>query len=836
MAKRIYPWILLLILAASRISVQPVVAQGLVEMNAQASFAGIFRENHWLPLQIQVRNEGDPISGRLIVRPEISGRVVSNAYSTPIDLPTGSEKTAFLYIQARGINTELIVELLDDDGLVVVNDTIRLQGIDAQDRLYVTVSGPSAQVVPLSGVVIGGYRAFQASWDTDDLPDAGIALDAVDMMIFNDVDTSTLSLGQQQALKTWVTNGGHMIVTGGPNWQGTSAGLLDLLPFTPVSNQRISDLSVLGAFTGHPSETLRGETIIATGTVAEGAQVLASTEELPLIVRHQIGDGLVDYLAIDPSQQPLRGWRFLDDFWFRLLLQVDSRPAWTVGFTDYEQAARAISVLPGVDLLPPVSILCVFLGAYILVIGPLNYLILSRLNKREWAWFTIPLSIVGFSIISWTVGFNLRGSEVTISNLTVVESWPNSDQARAQQLIGLLSPRRATYTMNLEDERFLKVIPPLSQGNLVSPSTLQSDAEIVQRGVFEAQDFSVDGGIFANFQTTGMIARPEIGGLLTLSYNDDNTQSLQGSIRNDSGIVLQNPVVLARGVAYQLNRNIEPGDIVTLNPRDLTLALQDGLPAASPLEFSYINADRVLSAGGFNTVLSFSNDTTIANIMGENYIQRRSRDVPQTTMDVQEVRRRQSFISAFMRDQFGSTARGNRVYLVAWAETAPLDNINLVDAPSRSFSLALYVVELEVLVEKPASSQEVIITPDQFSWVARERVDLPEANPAETMLFPDTAVTFRFTPMPDSVLTTITEMEIQLKRSSSFGRNVPLELWNWSTQQWEAYETPTFEVYKIEDPAPYLGPGNAVEVRFLFDRGTNTARLRDIQVTQRGSF
>ena len=55
-----------------------------------------------------------------------------------------------------------------------------------------------------------------------------------------------------------------------------------------------------------------------------------------------------------------------------------------------------------------------------MLIGPLNYALLAKLGKPGWGWLTIPLIIIGFTLIAWTVGFNLRGAEViVIMSLTV---------------------------------------------------------------------------------------------------------------------------------------------------------------------------------------------------------------------------------------------------------------------------------------------------------------------------------------------------------------------------------------------------------------------------------
>ncbi|NOG49686.1 MAG: hypothetical protein HND48_09765 [Chloroflexi bacterium] len=70
-----------------------------------------------------------------------------------------------------------------------------------------------------------------------------------------------------------------------------------------------------------------------------------------------------------------------------------------------------------------------FLLAYVVLIGPVNYFILSRIGRREFAWLTVPGLIAVFTIAAWVTGFNLRGTDVTLSRLSVIESWPGAEDA-----------------------------------------------------------------------------------------------------------------------------------------------------------------------------------------------------------------------------------------------------------------------------------------------------------------------------------------------------------------------------------------------------------------------
>src|SRR5688572_29797794 len=91
----------------------------LLTLAVEAGFDGNFREEQWLPVSIRVSNDGDDIEGRLVVRPETSNNAVNSSYSTPISLPQGSRKSVFLYITAQSFASQIRIELIDNDGVVV---------------------------------------------------------------------------------------------------------------------------------------------------------------------------------------------------------------------------------------------------------------------------------------------------------------------------------------------------------------------------------------------------------------------------------------------------------------------------------------------------------------------------------------------------------------------------------------------------------------------------------------------------------------------------------------------------------------------------------------------
>lgn len=841
--KKVVRWLVLLACFLPALIVgQSTQAQGLsalVTLAVSPGFDGYFRAHQWMPLRVTVQNNGDAVTGRLVVRPETSGNALTNTFSTPVDLPSGSNQVIWLYITARSNAQRVRVELLNDDNRVVADRDVSLVNVRSRDRLYAVVSGAAAgSVIDLSPAHIGGYDSYQVNWSISDVPERAAALASIDALVFNATDTGTLTGAQRSTLTEWVTRGGHLIVTGGAGWQSTAAGLVALLPLVPENAAPADDLMGLVRLAGQYNTVLRGQYVLATGALNDGARVLAATAAgAPLVVRRELGSGTVDYIAADPNAQPLRGWTGLSDLWFSLLTSTNVRPAWTYGFADWDRASDAIGILPGLNLLPEVSLLAGFLLGYIFLVGPFNYFLLSRLNRRGLAWVTIPILIIIFSILARTIGFNLRGNQATLSRLSVIQTWPDSDQAQVDQLIGLLAPRRGIYSIDVTGERMLRPIPGGSQNTGVLGGRAQVNANIEQTGTFRAVDFPVDDSYIAGFSASGVIPRPDVGGRVTLSFNSgDRLQTLRGSIRNDTDQTLYDPVILARGVSYRLAGALGPGTVRTFDGDDLVLA-GNTQPVPSSLEFAPGEANPYLVTNFFrspNQVYSSEARRTAIDILGpDNYNTSGLRIALGDDTETQELGRRQAFLESFIIDQFASTSRGNRVFLAAWTSEAPF-NETVEGAGWRPMDTTLYLIELEVEVSAPRA--RVIVGQDQFSWVTLARLGASDVGPFNFALYNEAEVIFRFTPLPESVLATVEELTLIVRRPASIATLISVEVWNWRLESWDSITIDTSGRFIFEDHAPYLGPHNAVQVRIRRPDTGSTIFIEQMGVEQRGRF
>ncbi|HUG31043.1 MAG TPA: hypothetical protein VMQ65_11080, partial [Candidatus Limnocylindria bacterium] len=378
-----------------------VAAEGLT-MSARILLQGHARAGSWAAIEVTLQNDGPRIEGEL----RMDGGAQSNArYAMAVKMETGSRQTYVLHAQPPAFGRNVTVDLVAGDQVIdsvsvayLVHDSTQLvvgvlaerpAGIVAQIALPVNAVGVAAAIVPLT---IG------------DLPERAEGWAVLDRLVWQDLDSNQLSLAQLDSLRRWLAAGGRLIIVGGSAGIGTlSAFPDDILPFRPTATLDL-DPAVLTDLIGPLPQ---GATDLpAMGGALTRGRALATAGDRVVAADLGYGNGRVTLLGFDPTTAWLSESRNIDSLW-RGVLPERTRDGSVL--VDDSQLVQAVYQLPSLAL-PPTSGLLVIIGAYILIIGPLNYLILRRLDRRELAWITMPVLVLGFSAAAYTYGALLRGT------------------------------------------------------------------------------------------------------------------------------------------------------------------------------------------------------------------------------------------------------------------------------------------------------------------------------------------------------------------------------------------------------------------------------------------
>ena len=530
-----------------------------ISLAAQAGFDGYFKDNHLIPVRVTVENAGPNLEASVQIRLRRQNNA-QTVYQHPVSLPTTSRKAFFVYVYPESFITgsNLGVSLIAEEREVAATQA-RLNSIRPGDRLYGVLAGNPSAFNLLGDIEPPGGQAFVAQLTPEDLPETSAALVALDVIIVSDVDSSLISPAALQAMRDWVSEGGHLLVSGGVDWQKTAQGFGELLPLSPDGAANIDASQPIQDYTKTPAAINAG-LFLSTGSLRPRAEILIGDEDLPIVARNRLGGGMVTYLSVDPSQEPLRSWGGLEGFYRRLLQTPPGEPSWAGGIRNFDPAAQAVATLPDLPA-PSAWLFCGFLALYVVALGPANYFLLRKFRRRELAWLSIPALVILFSALAFVTGNRMRGTHPILHRMAVVQAWPEAGHARVDGLVGLFSPRRATYRLELGPSYLVHPIPSVNSvagGNWVIE---QRGDQVALPGV------RIEVGGMHAVSVRGPVAAPDVSHDLEIRPAGQ-AATLQGSVTNHSSLNFKDVVVIARGKIQRLG-DVGPGETRQIHLADL---------------------------------------------------------------------------------------------------------------------------------------------------------------------------------------------------------------------------------------------------------------------------
>ena len=511
-------------------------------LDIRAGYENGYRLGEWFPVEINVGNDGPDI--RATLEWSFPGQPEEQIFQRTIDLPRGARKRVLIDVFANTFARTGLVRILDGSDELARQD-VTLESFDESVFLIGVLSSDPALMNSLDAQQVSGYsntrvRHLVASG----LPETVAELRGLNALFLHDIDSAALSPAQREAIGLWVGQGGQLVVSGGVNAQKAAGGLADLLPVQAIGALSQGDLAPLAQLAGNNAPPL------AASAALNQAQPRAGAEQLPLgaplLYQWAYGSGRVIFSAFDLNS--LRGWAGEGALWSQLLPRPPTLlPGAGSTLHQFNLLDRGVLKLPVLDL-PSTFTILLFLLVYILIIGPLNYVILRRLRRLELAWVTIPVIVLTFAAGLYIVGRVVRGGQPQFNQVAVVQGVEGQGRGGATSFIGLFSPNRSNYTLSF------------SPGTLVSSGSSRSflisrfDTVVADEAGARTLDLLADVA-----SVTTIVAEAAIDLPLSVQSNltvDDS--GVQGEIRNTGTSPLED-VTIVRGEMFAELGTLAPG-------------------------------------------------------------------------------------------------------------------------------------------------------------------------------------------------------------------------------------------------------------------------------------
>lgn len=796
----VFVLLLAVVWPAASVQAAPATQADAIQLDARVGFDGYVQSGAWAPITVTASNDGPDVLAEVRVTADpFTG--TRTHYTRPLDLPRGSRKQVTLYaadVAAFGAGVQ--VELLDERGRVLQSEAVRVETITPTTLLVGVWSGSPQGLAGLALVEPSSGETRLATLTADDLPPDAKGWQALDVLAISDADTGALSPEQRAALEAWLAGGGRLIIVGGVGYQRTLAGLDGI---APVQAQDVEGLPVgaLAPFGAPDGDAPEGEAQVAVGPLADDARTLVSEGGVPLVAWRPAGYGRVDFFAPDPALAPLAGWEGLAGVWHAILADGRPRPSWGYGFAEQWSYARdAVAAVPGITL-PSVLQLCGFLALYVVLVGPVNYVVLTRLKRRELAWFTIPALILLFSAITYVTGFQLRGSTAVVHRLAVVQSWEDSDVAAVEGLVGVWSPRRARYDVEVEPGLLARPLPGSIGGALGTTTT----AEVEQTENFRLRDVAVDIGSVTPFAVEGYVETPTgVSADLALAPEGDSIH-IEGRVHNTGTLDLADTSLLVGGTLVPL------GDLPAGASIDVDEALAGGRAVrggASALDPYPLDMVGYYPGGPY--------DTLVAEVSGGE------------CFGAPDIQRRCNLMLSVMNGQ----VQGRGVYLFGWGDSLPFD-ADVVDGRSEQIDLALHVVQLDA--ELRAGEQGVLqVPPGLMQWQILTQDGYGFANPYDLYMYTGQQFAFRYEPSPLVPRLDVQAVSIHMESNIPSDEAPILQVRNVQTGRWDTLDA-ELGTTVVDTPDLYVDAVGGIDVRIIGEDASFGTQISRFDVTLHGT-
>jgi len=555
------------------VSVGALAADNGLTLTVHVGYQDVVKAGDWMPVTIDAKNTGAGVDGTLEVQEALNGQPGVTGlpvYHQSISLATGSSKRIRTYVTVDTTGATITARIVQNGRVIVSQDSG-------------STSTPTTMIGVLSdqGTSLDGFAAVHPAsvaarvvhLTAGDIAESAIPLRAFDILAIDDFATDSLTTAQRTAIADFVRAGGDLLLGTGAAWHKTLAGLPPAIVPMAISGTASVTTSLLG---GSPVE-------VARGVVTPGPIWLASGSQ-PLLLERQVGAGTVTLATFDWNQEPVAGWSGTAP----LLRQLIARSvigtggstqnfayamgaSGPMGFGSQPTIASksgaltsTLGNLPGLDL-PSLTLTGLLVLLYVVLVGPVNYVVLGAMRRRALAWVTVPLIAVIAAGGAYGAGVFTKGRSVQANQIAILHVQPGWDHAYQETYTGIMAPSRGDYQATIGGGRLL--ISPIVNNGGFGPGAFgtASRSGSIRINV-DNNNVTLPGMtafVLGGFATESMNAAPQLGAHLQLLNG-----KLTGTIENHSNLAFTD-AVLIMGDSFQTFGAFKPGATaaVSLDPK-----------------------------------------------------------------------------------------------------------------------------------------------------------------------------------------------------------------------------------------------------------------------------
>lgn len=500
-------------------------AGGEFYVQVNLGFDGYVRSGELAPIEIEVTNNFQDLEGKIqfLIEQNINNKYGYIAYSKDLNIAKGTTKNIKMNIFSEQSSFGYKVRILDKNDKVIWENKKRTELAISKKKLAIGILSDDIDSLKYLGLVhYDEANTFEVVNISNIVPEEEELLNSFEVIILSNYNIETLNNKQIENIENWVESGGVVLLESESNYFNRFIEFKDL-EFTEIQENKYQE-----------------------GKIYKGVY----------------GKGKVISTTFNLGLRPFIEWEGKINFLSELLQNeiniLDDIDELNVK-TNLYRTKNVIGNIP-IEKIPSLKVIILILLSFVIIVGPLNYLILKRIDKREKGWITIPIIVVAFSIFIYIWGFGTRFDDPISNNISIIEMDKDLKVGKIETISGLTDFQDGDLDVTIPENSISSMFNEMGyintngfeNGDIFAEKLFKEDKYIIFKntGVWDIQYINIKEKIEG---------QEFISSDLTIGENE-----IIGKITNVSPYQLEDVVVLIS------EQYIEVGDMTSGESKDIS--------------------------------------------------------------------------------------------------------------------------------------------------------------------------------------------------------------------------------------------------------------------------
>jgi hypothetical protein len=452
MKRKLPAWLMIFVCILGLFSVGSAAGLRTVNADDDGRFSGkvsvLKEDSEILSLQVEVTNVGDDFDGTVRLMLNVTDGDGRCAFDTPITLPNGGDKkfTVRIPVDILGTNRTKgngTLFFIDESGksLSSINFSNLFNKTDTTTGVGVGILSDDPDSLSCLDMNVNSFGFFEEAQpmnlvelNADNLTEE---LYGLYFLVIDQFDMSSLPKDEISAIEEWTRNGGWLIIGTGerasdtmdafdPDFLQTKHG--DISEPGTVNNVSALADSVSSYY---PDFTENGIDFknMAVAELSTTSSVDYESSSIPGLYGAR-DNGAVGVLPFSLGEEELDKLPdyVVENIYYEVMSNAASYNNYISGDAYNYYVKNVFSLMDNANTNVDFSMLGILIVIYVIIVGPVLYLVLSRAKKREWYWAAVPAAGVLFIAMVFLFGQNLRLGKAKIYSIAVERADGNDEE------------------------------------------------------------------------------------------------------------------------------------------------------------------------------------------------------------------------------------------------------------------------------------------------------------------------------------------------------------------------------------------------------------------------